>query len=503
MDSEKLGSLLGSSSQEPPETENKTTGRKPPGAWRTLLRRGTELLPVAIGIGFLLLGWLLFSDKLVPAQTVSIRPVITLPQAVSETAAGPDEEPVLARVDFDAPALFQASGWIEADPYAYRATALVSGVVESVEVLEGEHVTKGQVLARLIAEDAALDVAEAQRELDQALAARSLAESDLHVLQAESQTLERRIGVAEARLAEVQDLVHRYETLVPGAVPDREIAQARLREQTATAEREALISVRAELASREARLEAALEQAKARTESAQVRLDRMELALDRTRIRAPISGVVQRLLVAPGQKRMLAMDDPNSATIAILFDPEHLQARIDVPLEDAGKLLVGQPVRLRSQILPDTVLRGRVERIVGEADLQRNTLQVKVSISEPHPRLRPEMLCRAEFLASSGPSSPLPTDSGNSLPSPSQISVFVHRAALTRAGHGEGAGGAQVWLLDQDRNRLARRSVTLGSVTKGDHIAVLEGLRPGDQTVINPPASLKSGQRVNVNPVQE
>ena len=39
-------------------------------------------------------------------------------------------------------------------------------------------------------------------------------------------------------------------------------------------------------------------------------------------------------------------------------------------------------------------------RIVGEADLQRNTLQAKVRVEDPDHRLRPDMLCRAEFLAS-------------------------------------------------------------------------------------------------------
>ena len=38
-------------------------------------------------------------------------------------------------------------------------------------------------------------------------------------------------------------------------------------------------------------------------------------------------------------------------------------------------------------------------RILGEADLQRNTLQVKVSLLQPDPKLRPEMLCRAKFFS--------------------------------------------------------------------------------------------------------
>jgi hypothetical protein len=78
--------------------------------------------------------------------------------------------------------------------------------------------------------------------------------------------------------------------------------------------------------------------------------------------------VILRLLAVPGDKRMLAMDHPDSSTIAILYQPDHLQARIDVPLADAVGLVVGQRVRVRSNLLPDRLFRGTVTRIVGEAE---------------------------------------------------------------------------------------------------------------------------------------
>ena len=77
---------------------------------------------------------------------------------------------------------------------------------------------------------------------------------------------------------------------------------------------------------------------------------------------------------------------------AILFEKGKLQARIDVPLSEAAKVNLGQIVEISSSILPEQTFRGKITRILGEADLQRNTLQVKVRIENPHPRLRPEML---------------------------------------------------------------------------------------------------------------
>jgi multidrug efflux pump subunit AcrA (membrane-fusion protein) len=50
------------------------------------------------------------------------------------------------------------------------------------------------------------------------------------------------------------------------------------------------------------------------------------------------------------------------------------------------------------EVLPDTTFRGEVLRVTHEADLQKNTLQVKVGVSDPSPLLRPEMLTRVKFL---------------------------------------------------------------------------------------------------------
>ena len=93
---------------------------------------------------------------------------------------------------------------------------------------------------------------------------------------------------------------------------------------------------------------------------------------------------------------MLASDNPKSAVIVEIYDPEELQARIDVPLRGsiAADWTAGYP---DPDLLPDTKFTGEVTRIAGEADLQRNTLQAKVRLDEPDSRLRPAMLVRAAF----------------------------------------------------------------------------------------------------------
>ena len=140
----------------------------------------------------------------------------------------------------------------------------------------------------------------------------------------------------------------------------------------------------------------------AKIAEAEVTEDEKELALTRTKIVSPVDGVVLELKAAPGQKKMLGMDDMDSATMAVLFEKRKLQARVDVPLADARGLVPGQAALVTSDFLPNVEFRGVVTRIVGSADLQRNTLQAKVRVIDPDPRLRPEMLCRVKFLETTG-----------------------------------------------------------------------------------------------------
>lgn len=460
--------------------------------------RAAKALPYALGLAFVLVVLLLFGDRLWPARAVEVTTVVThrtTPDEAAETRASAPR-PTRTSEPYAAPTLFQASGWLEADPLPVKATALVAGVVESVHVLEGERVEKGQLLATLIPDDTALDLATAESALAAVQAELAAVKAEQTVLAARHETLRQRIAVAQARQAERADDAERLAAIGGEAVPERQISQARLALATAAAEVIALQATEAELAAEEQRLDRRGEMLAARVRQAEVEVDRRQLAHDRTRITAPLAGIVQHLHVVPGQKRMLAMESPDSATIVEIFDPANLQARIDVPLAEAGAVRVGQAVNVRTNILPDTVFRGTLTRIVGQADLQRNTLQVKVALHEPDPRLRPEMLCRAEFLdaqVEGAGSEALDSDvargrvTGNDA-----VALYVPTAALINLTSNE----AHVWTLVADDRRVERRAIRLGREERDGFRAVREGLRPGDRVVLNPPSDLADGERV-------
>jgi RND family efflux transporter MFP subunit len=290
------------------------------------------------------------------------------------------------------------------------------------------------------------------------------------------------VEAARTLQQEAADQNTRISELGKGAISESEIVVARLRLDRERLQTLAAEAISGEAESEVARMELETKVKEAEAAAAAVAVDQAKLALERTRILSPIDGRVLRLLAAPGQKKMLVMDDIDSSTIAILYQPDQLQVRVDVPLADAAGLSVGQPAKIRCSLLPDQVFSGEVTRITGEADLQRNTLQAKVRILDPADQLRPEMLCRVEFFGNA-------SGAGQSTGS---LATWIPQAALT---------DGTAWVFDPDAKRVAKRAVQASTESRDGFLRILDGLRPGERVVLSP-QGLRDGQRVNPKSAQ-
>ncbi len=390
-------------------------------------------------------GLLVYSarESLIPAADVVVTPVFTRAVATRGVQAG-----VVA----------QAPGWVEASPYPIRVTALTDGVVKESLVLEGERVEPGQVVARLIDDDARLDVAQAEAIVAEARAMVSLAEAEARV--------------ARSRLEEVRDELARKEPLVEtGGFTEAEVARLRYRLVTMETEADA---ARARVAS-----------VGARVASAVVEQSRARLRLDRTSVRAATGGVVLSGIVEPGSNLM------GDRVVVRLYDPSRLQVRADVPLSDATKVHEGMEAEVRSEADPSKVWRGRVTRGVHEADLQRNTVQYKVEIEDASGRLRPEMLVRVRFLGSEGPEGVGGAGSGSA-----GAGVVVVSVGAVRERNGSRASVLVVEVSARSGARAVRREVTLGADAGEGLVEVVSGLRAGDRVIVGGVAS--EGRRVRI-----
>lgn len=456
------------------------------------------LLPTGLLLGFVGIIILLFGQRLLPATEVKTTQVITMRLSSDDTTNEAENTPVAethqnpslknTAESTKGSMLFQASGWIEPDPYTTYVPALINGVIDKVYVLEGQTVKQGDLLASLVDDDAQLKLREANQKLESLEAKIEAHCMGAEIAQAEINAANKKVEASIALLDDAEDHFKRLEKLPLSAIPEQQVVQARL----ATIRHEALV----------AEAEASIPQLKARIkqinlervamgsnlDELKIQRDQAKLELDRTRIASPMDGVILKLHAAPGKKRMLNMDDPDSAVIVALYNPKKLQARIDVPLTEAAGLQLGQIVDLTSDILPDTIFQGKVTRIRGEADIQRNTLQVKVEILNPDPRLRPEMLVRGKFFTTT--SSQASSSRVTSPDQPQRLALFVAEQAIV--------DNNSVWVVST-KNTAELRTITLGSETRDGYRRVLEGVKSGELTIMPPHTSLEPGSRVRVS----
>jgi HlyD family secretion protein len=434
-------------------------------------RMAVWILPLGLLLGFLLIFALLFRDRLIPAKKVEVFSAVGIEEKIKTTTTKKTAN-VAGKL------MFQASGWIEPDPLPIKATALTDGIVDSVNVLEGELVKKGDLLATLIRIDSKLErdamaakLAETKASLDAHCVKTQLALQRIEVEKAG-------LAIAEADAEEASDRLRRYERLSKGAIAEDDMLATRLNQKRRLAEVDAAKARIAGITQEINQIAFEILAIQAQIREAEIDLEKAELAHARTEIKAPVDGRVLALKAAPGQKKMVLMDDDDSSTIAILYDPAHLQVRVDVPLADAAGLSVGQRAKIRSNLLPDQVFEGEVTRIEGAADLQRNTLQAKVRIENPSDKLRPEMLSRVEFFETIIPTTDAVVESTG-------IAVYVPKEAIQ---------DNQVWICDPDTKRAERRAVNPGATKDG--MVMVPEVRPGEW-VITKPLDLKTGQRLN------
>lgn len=396
---------------------------------------GPLLVLLAFLLGMAALFALLFGDRIRPRI-----PVTAVPALYLETGDA------IAFVAVETPGrmVAQASGWIEPDPFPVRVPFKTDGFVQEVFVLEGQAVRQGELIATLDDSNHVLRVA---------------------MLEAEFSMAEAEQRAAKAELVEATDRAARVRLL-----GDEDIAPV----ERIAADRMA------------AEAQAMADQRSARVAVLRAQLDEARLDLERTRVVSPVDGVVLARHAAPGLKRMAGMEDMDSASAVTLYDPRKLQVRVDVPLSDAGRIESGMTARIVTAAFANRVFTGAVTRITSEADITRNTLQIKVAILDPDPRMRPEMLCRVEFIGSATRAPA--TASGKRL-------IWIPAAAVLDEGNKD---TAVVWVIDPVNETAARRTITIGAEVRDGYRPVLDGLRAGEKVVINGADRLRPGALVSV-----
>jgi RND family efflux transporter MFP subunit len=344
----------------------------------------------------------------------------------------------------DQGSVVQAPGWVEAEPYSVYVGALTQGIVESVLVLEGDTLTKGQPVATLVSDD-------------NELALQSAA--------AKEKLWEGKYRAANSKMQELGDEYTRKKPLVDsGALAGGPVERLRFR----LLSEEANVSI----------AQASLLEATVAKRTAQ-------LALDRCIVRSPIDGVVIELIASPGSV-IRFIGGEHASHIVHLYDPEQLQVRADVPLADIAKVGVGYPAKIIVDVLPNTTFDGEVLRFVHRADQQKNTVEAKVKILNPSPLLKPDMLARVKILQ--------PERVANKAGTWTEQHVFIPKSVLTDESN------PVVWIVSElvkGTGKAQRRTIELGTQEIDGWVEVLSGLSTGDK-IITSEINFQNGDVVQI-----
>ena len=477
------------------------------------------LLPSGILAGFLaLFGWAA-RDSFLPAQSITITPVVVSRAEILQAGTP----------------LFQAAGWVEPRPTPVVASSLAPGVIHEMLVIEGQDVEQAEPIATLIDTDAKLALKQAraddqlqQAEVRRAEAALVAAKTNLAkplALQAGLADAETLLAKTERELVKLPFALEAAKTrqqlaaenvkrkeAAGDAIAGRLLREARAelanatnavreliaREPTLQAQLEPLLQKRIALAERlklltdekraVAEADANLSIARAKAEQTALAVEAAELRLERMTVRSPISGRVLSLEARPGQRLsgINPHSEQGSSTVVSLYDPASLQVRVDVRLEDVPQVQLGQPAQIETAALAKPI-SGEVISVTTLADIQKNTLQVKVSIANPPDVIKPEMLSKVTFLA-------LPSPVVEQGPGESPLRLFVPQALVSMAD-----GEAMVWVADLTTGIATQKFVEVGRGTAyGGLVEITAGLLPTDKLIVTGRESLAEGSRIRV-----
>ncbi len=475
------------------------------------------VFPLTILFGFVALLIAAAGNQLMPALPVTVLPVIVKRAEIQQAGN----------------TLFQAPGWIEPRPTATSVPALTPGVLDELLVVAGQLVKKSEPIARLISVDAELHLEQTKNalairegELDRVKAELSAAkvrfENPVH-LRAQLADAQSMLSKSETELAKLPFLIEAAESNVKytlssmegkqsakGALPDNAIAKAVNEHAVASASLQELLTRKPNLArevdalrevvktvelqlellveeTRQLReAEAKVRSAEAFREEARLQVRQAELALERCTVRAPMDGRILRLTASPGS-RVMGLETTagqSSSTVVEMYDPQKLQVRTDVRLEDVPMVTPGQPVRITTASSSQTI-HGRVLQITSSANIQKNTLEVKVELLDPPLTVGPEMLATATFLS--------PQNDNTHEIQNSTERMFVPISLVQSQG-----SQAFVWVADE--NSTARsRTVEVGGKGNDDLVEIKSGLKVTDKLITSGLDALRNGSRIKTS----
>jgi HlyD family secretion protein len=193
--------------------------------------------------------------------------------------------------------------------------------------------------------------------------------------------------------------------------------------------------------------------AKGQLESAQGKFQGAEAQLSYADIRSPISGVITDRPLYPGE--MAAAGTP----LLTVMDISQVIARAHIPQQSAALLKLGDKAEITVPGI-DNPFPGKVSVVSPALDPGSTTVEIWVTLKNPHERMKPGTTVQLSMVAKSVPDA-----------------LVVPTASLLTAAD----GAVSVMVAGNDGH--AHQTAVKTGIRQGDQVQIVEGLHAGDKVV--------------------
>ena len=245
-----------------------------------------------------------------------------------------------------------------------------AGRVLEVNVMEGDFVEAGQVVARMDATTLEAQLREAEALQRQAISGRSAADAGVAQRTSAKATAQAVVAQRQADLLLAEQQLQRTRQLVA----EKFISAQQL--DVDAGKRQAAVAMLAAARSGVAEAEAAIVAAQAqrveaasRIDAATATLERLQADLDDAQLKAARSGRVQHRLAQAGEVL------PGGGRVLTILDLSDVFMRVYLPETVAGKLGLGAEARLVLDAAPDLVIPAQVSFVAAQAQFTPKTVE--------------------------------------------------------------------------------------------------------------------------------
>jgi membrane fusion protein, multidrug efflux system len=222
---------------------------------------------------------------------------------------------------------------------------------------------------------------------------------------------------------------------------------------------------------------AEFDKATADERQAKARVGEISAAIDRKTIRAPFSGVLGLRRVNLGQ--YLSGGD----ALVTLQSLNPIYVNFGVPQQALAQVRAGRTVRVSADGRPDLEGSGHITAIDSVVDESTRNIQVQATFANPDGKLRPGMFVQAEVVVGAA-----------------SAVISLPASAISYAPYGDSVFVVSDFKDPKGRSyRGVRQQFVKLGPARGDQIAVLSGVKSGDEVVTSGVFKLRNGAAIQIN----